>query len=86
MQRRIINRADLDTLTKADLIVLSADSPGITELVNAHCVTTGQVWLNVCYVNDIAVWGLSHPWCDRVLGLLNDSLLGTPQGIQSSIS
>lgn len=57
MQRRIINRADLDTLTKADLIVLSADSPGITELVNAHCVTTGQVWLNVCYVNDIAVWG-----------------------------
>ncbi|UOE21694.1 TOMM precursor leader peptide-binding protein [Thermobifida halotolerans] len=57
IRRRITNRADLDVLPQADLLVLSADSTGITELVNTHCVTTETAWLNVCYVNDIAVWG-----------------------------
>lgn len=75
----------MPTLPKADLIVLSADSSGTTELVNAHRVTTGQVWLNVCYVNDIAVWGpLVIPGVTGCPGV-SDSLLGTPQGIQSSL-
>lgn len=47
----------LRALPEADLILVSADSAGITGLVNAHCVDSGQVWLNACYVNDIAVWG-----------------------------
>lgn len=47
----------LRALPEADLVLVSADSPGITGLVNAHCVASGQAWLNACYVNDIAVWG-----------------------------
>ena len=48
---------DLRALPEADLLLVSADSPGLTGLVNAHCVDSGQAWLNACYVNDIAVWG-----------------------------
>jgi bacteriocin biosynthesis cyclodehydratase domain-containing protein len=47
----------LRALPDADLLLVSADSPGLTGLVNAHCVDSGQAWLNACYVNDIAVWG-----------------------------
>jgi bacteriocin biosynthesis cyclodehydratase domain-containing protein len=57
IRRRMTDLSDLAALPEADLLVLSADSTGITELVNAHCVTTETAWLNVCYVNDIAVWG-----------------------------
>lgn len=48
---------DLRALPEADLLLVSADSPGLTGLVNAHCVDSGRAWLNACYVNDIAVWG-----------------------------
>lgn len=57
IEREIKGRSDLDALPPADLIVLSADAPGLTELVNDYCVGSGTDWLNVCYVNDIAVWG-----------------------------
>lgn len=53
----ITDRADLDALPSADLLVLSADAPGLADLVNGYCVETGLDWLNICYVNDIAVWG-----------------------------
>ncbi|MEU0237528.1 ThiF family adenylyltransferase [Nocardiopsis sp. NPDC006198] len=48
---------DLEHLPDCDLFVVSADSPGLTGVVNAHCVRSGTPWLNACYVNDIAVWG-----------------------------
>ncbi|MDT0329282.1 HesA/MoeB/ThiF family protein [Nocardiopsis lambiniae] len=48
---------DLEHLPACDLLVVSADSPGLTGMVNAHCVRSGTPWLNACYVNDIAVWG-----------------------------
>lgn len=54
---RVEERADLDALPRADLLVLSADAPGLVDLVNASCAATRQAWMNVCYVNDIAVWG-----------------------------
>lgn len=57
IEREVGNRADLDSLPSADLLVLSADAPGLIELVNDYCVKTRLDWLNVCYVNDIAVWG-----------------------------
>lgn len=55
--RGVADAADLEHLPACDLLVVSADSPGLTGLVNAHCVASGTVWLNACYVNDIAVWG-----------------------------
>ncbi|GAA1467135.1 ThiF family adenylyltransferase [Nocardiopsis exhalans] len=55
--RSVHDTEDLRALPEADLVLVSADSPGITGLVNAHCVASGQAWLNACYVNDIAVWG-----------------------------
>ncbi len=48
---------DLEHLPESDLLVVSADSPGLTKMVNAHCVASETAWLNACYVNDIAVWG-----------------------------
>jgi len=54
---RVAAEADLCALPEADLILVSADSPGLTGLVNAHCVRHGRRWLNACYVNDVAVWG-----------------------------
>ncbi|WP_160050166.1 MULTISPECIES: TOMM precursor leader peptide-binding protein [unclassified Nocardiopsis] len=53
----VADTTDLEHLPACDLLVVSADSPGLTGLVNAHCVTSGTAWLNACYVNDIAVWG-----------------------------
>ncbi|PSL00153.1 bacteriocin biosynthesis cyclodehydratase domain-containing protein [Murinocardiopsis flavida] len=57
IEREIAADSDLGSLPPADLLVLSADAPGLVELVNGYCVETGLTWLNVCYVNDIAVWG-----------------------------
>jgi bacteriocin biosynthesis cyclodehydratase domain-containing protein len=55
--RGVADSADLVHLPACDLLVVSADSPGLTGTINAHCVATGTAWLNACYVNDIAVWG-----------------------------
>jgi molybdopterin-synthase adenylyltransferase len=49
--------ADLDALPSADLVVLSADSPGIVDLTNQHCIDRAVPWIHVCYVNDVAAWG-----------------------------
>lgn len=57
IEREVRERSDLDSLPSADLLVLSADAPGLIELVNTYCVEARLDWLNVCYVNDIAVWG-----------------------------
>ncbi|GAA1448910.1 ThiF family adenylyltransferase [Nocardiopsis tropica] len=51
------DRAGLRGLPESDLILLSADSSGLTRLVNSHSVAAGQPWMNACYVNDVAVWG-----------------------------
>lgn len=53
----VANPPALDRLPGCDLLVVSADSPGLTRMVNTHCVASGTAWLNACYVNDIAVWG-----------------------------
>lgn len=55
--REVTNPAGLKHLPECGLLVVSADSPGLTGTVNAHCVSTGTTWMNACYVNDIAVWG-----------------------------
>lgn len=48
---------DLISLKSYDLIVLSADSYGVIHLVNRFCIKNNIPYLNICYVNDIAVWG-----------------------------
>lgn len=53
----IADTSGLELLPGCDLLVVSADSPGLTGTVNRHCVATRTAWLNACYVNDIAVWG-----------------------------
>ncbi len=55
--RGVADAADLEHLPVCDLLVVSADSPGLTGMVNAYCVASGTAWMNACYVNDIAVWG-----------------------------
>ncbi|WP_436889738.1 HesA/MoeB/ThiF family protein [Nocardiopsis dassonvillei] len=55
--RDVGDEEDLGHLPTCDLLVVSADSPGLTGMVNAHCVRSGTPWMNACYVNDIAVWG-----------------------------
>lgn len=57
IEREVADSSGLGSLPSADLLVLSADAPGLIELVNRYCVEIGLDWLNVCYVNDIAVWG-----------------------------
>lgn len=57
ISQAIRSMRDLKELPHADLIVVSADSPGIVELVNQFCVERDLAFLNVCYINDIAVWG-----------------------------
>lgn len=44
-------------LSEADVLVLSADTPGLSEVVNEYCIDHRMNWLHVCYVNDIAAWG-----------------------------
>ncbi len=53
----INDESDLSKLPKSDLIVLSADSENIVTLVNQFCVENKIPYINVCYMNDIAVWG-----------------------------
>ncbi|UYA62168.1 Molybdopterin biosynthesis protein MoeB [Pectobacterium sp. F1-1] len=48
---------DLDKLPKSDLIILSADSEDIVTVVNKYCIKNKVPYINVCYMNDIAVWG-----------------------------
>lgn len=48
---------DLGLLPDCDLIVVSADSPGIVNIVNRFCVENKKSFINVGYMNDIAVWG-----------------------------
>ncbi|MFD6095258.1 HesA/MoeB/ThiF family protein [Nocardiopsis flavescens] len=55
--REVRDWEDLESLPACDLLVVSADSPGLTGTVNAHCIRSGTPWMNACYVNDIAVWG-----------------------------
>lgn len=41
----------------ADFAVLSADSEGLISYVNEYCIQNNMPYINIGYVNDIAVWG-----------------------------
>jgi hypothetical protein len=80
ISRAIHSMRDLEELPHSDLIIVSADSPGIVELVNQFCVERDLAFLNVCYINDIAVWG---PFViPRETGCWScQDILATPDGL-----
>lgn len=55
--KKITSLSDLDGIQGYDLVVLSADAGGVISLVNKACIRLNVPYINVCYVNDIAVWG-----------------------------
>ncbi|MDZ4821706.1 MAG: ThiF family adenylyltransferase [Planctomycetota bacterium] len=54
---KLFTDQDFAKIPDCDLIVLSADSPGITRRVNDYAIARGIPFVNVGYVNDIAIWG-----------------------------
>ncbi|GAA5098466.1 ThiF family adenylyltransferase [Bartonella acomydis] len=58
LQMSIMDKTDINKLPKADLWVISADTPDQLMLwVNEWCVKNQQAYINSGYVNDIAAFG-----------------------------
>lgn len=54
----ISSAQDVTSLKKSDLFIVSADSPfGLVDWINSYCVKAKQPYVNVGYINDIAVIG-----------------------------
>lgn len=47
----------MQSIGKVDLIVLSADSSDCLPMINKYCVANKIAYINIGYVQDIAVWG-----------------------------
>lgn len=52
-----VSKELLDTIEHIDLIVLSADSSDCTPLVNAYCAKNKIAFINICYLQDVPIWG-----------------------------
>lgn len=48
---------DLEALPKSDFYVVSADSYNLLSIINKYCQKHSVPYMNVGYMNDIAVWG-----------------------------
>ncbi len=58
LEMHISRQGDLEGIPAADLWILSADTPhDLVFWVNETCVRRNIPWINVGYVNDIAIWG-----------------------------
>ena len=58
LKNEIKRKDDLSCLPDADLIVMSADKPDqLIFWVNKFCVERGIPYINIGYVQDIAIWG-----------------------------
>lgn len=57
IRAQLKTKQDLERLPEANLIVVSADSGYILEHINAYCIEKKTAWVNVGYVEDVAVWG-----------------------------
>lgn len=57
IEKHIFSSDDLAFCRGADFIVVSADKGGVVNAVNRFCVQNKIPYINVGYVNDIAVWG-----------------------------
>jgi len=57
IKKHFKTQEDLEEIPKADLIVVSADVDNVCDLLNLYCIKNNTPWINVGYVEDIAVWG-----------------------------
>jgi molybdopterin-synthase adenylyltransferase len=55
--QQIRKAEDLSTLPSCDLLIVSADMPEVMSWVNRFAVKSGTPFINIGYVNDVAVWG-----------------------------
>ena len=52
-----VNADNKDNIPKSDIMLLSADSNGIVNLINAYSLKSNIPYLNIGYIQDIACWG-----------------------------
>lgn len=57
IKKHIKRIEDLYELPKADLIIASADVDDVCDLINIYSIEKKTPWINVGYVEDVAVWG-----------------------------
>jgi hypothetical protein len=57
IKKHIKKIEDLYELPKSDLIIASADVDDVCDLINLYSIDTKIPWLNIGYVEDVAVWG-----------------------------
>lgn len=57
IKKHIKKKEDLYDLPKSDLMIASADVDDVCELINAYSIDLKIPWLNIGYVEDVAVWG-----------------------------
>jgi molybdopterin/thiamine biosynthesis adenylyltransferase len=57
IKKKILSPKDLIDFKECDLIIVSADKGGVVNHVNQFCIENNVNYINVGYVNDIAVWG-----------------------------
>lgn len=55
--REFIDESNIQCLKSADFILISGDQENVLELINAFAIEQGISFMNVGYVEDIAVWG-----------------------------
>lgn len=57
IKKHIKNVKDLHDLPKSDLMIASADVDNVCEHINQYSSETKTPWINIGYVEDVAVWG-----------------------------
>lgn len=57
LKKHMRNAEDLELLPAADLVIVSADVDDICDTLNVYSQKHKVPWLNVGYVEDVAVWG-----------------------------
>ncbi len=55
--REFIDESNIDCLKNADFILISGDQESVLDLINTFAVKTNIPFMNVGYIEDIAVWG-----------------------------
>ena len=55
--REFINESNIQCLKAADFILISGDQENVLDLINAFAIKQNIPFMNVGYVEDIAVWG-----------------------------
>lgn len=57
VKKKILSAEDLSEFNDCDILIVSADKGGVVKHVNQFSIEKNIPYINVGYVNDIAVWG-----------------------------